>query len=45
MKQIQLNNYSAMLQSDKKAKAIITILVLFGIFLILCEIYILTKKI
>ena len=45
MKQMELNDYSVMLHSDKKAKTIITILVFFAILLIVCEIYILTKQI
>ncbi|MCA0348989.1 MAG: hypothetical protein R2805_09850 [Flavobacterium sp.] len=41
MKQLLMNDYTLMLESDKKAKNIITIVVLFAIFLIVCELYIL----
>lgn len=33
MKQLLMNDYTLMLESDKKAKNIITIVVLFAIFL------------
>jgi hypothetical protein len=44
MKNLITNEYLVMLESDKKAKRILDVIVIIAILLIICELYVLLKK-